>query len=115
DLMQDAYVRLLEYCQAGAEIREPEAVLVRTVQRLALNYERNQHRDLYVDEQPEDLVLNDPGPLPEEVLAGEQCLDRAKRKLDAVSHKTREVFFMHRIEGYSYEQIAQQTGMPLRA
>ena len=29
DLMQDAFVRLLEYCERGAEVREPEAVLVR--------------------------------------------------------------------------------------
>ena len=33
--MQDALVRLLEYCERGVEVREPEAVLVRTVQRLA--------------------------------------------------------------------------------
>jgi DNA-directed RNA polymerase specialized sigma24 family protein len=30
DLMQDAFVRLLEYCEAGAEVREPEAVLSTT-------------------------------------------------------------------------------------
>jgi len=57
DLMQDALVRLLEYCEHGAEVREPEAVLVRTVQRLAMNHERDEHSDLYVDEPVENLDL----------------------------------------------------------
>src|ERR1700722_19340083 len=74
DLMQDALVRLLEYCDHGAEVREPEAVLVRTVQRLAMNHDRDAHSELYTDQPIEELGLIDPGPTPEEVLSGEQCL-----------------------------------------
>src|ERR1700704_3966788 len=89
DLMQDAVVRLLEYCEQGAEVREPEAVLVRTVQRLAMNRERDAHSDLYVTEPIEDLGLIDPSPVPEEVLSGDQCLEEMRRTLDAVSRRTR--------------------------
>jgi RNA polymerase sigma factor (sigma-70 family) len=113
DLMQDALVRLLEYCNHGAEVREPEAVLVRTVQRLAMNYDRDAHSDLYADQPIEELGLIDPGPTPEEVLSGEQCLDRLRKTLDAVSRKTREVFFLQRLHGFSYAQIARQMDMPI--
>jgi RNA polymerase sigma factor (sigma-70 family) len=114
DLMQDAYVRLLEYCRSGAEVREPEALLVRTVQRLSMNFDRDEHRDLYAVSPVEALQhLIDPEPNPLEVLEAQQCLDKATRALDAVSRRTRDVFFMHRLGGLTYAQIAQQTGMPV--
>jgi len=113
DLMQDALVRLLEYCERGVEVREPEAVLVRTVQRLAMNHERDAHSDLYVDEPVENLDLVDPRATPEEVLSGEQCLEEIRRTLDAVSRRTREVFFMQRLHGFSYAQIARQMDLPV--
>lgn len=112
DLMQDALVRLLEYCERGADVREPEAVLVRTVQRLAMNRDRDAHSELYAQQPIEELELIDPSPTPEEVLSGEQCLDRLRKTLDAVSRRTREVFFMHRLHGFSYAQIARQMDMP---
>ena len=113
DLMQDALVRLLEYCERGAEVREPEAVLVRTVQRLALNHDRDMHADLYTDQPIENLGLIDPSPTPEEVVSGEQCLDELTRTLDTVNHRTREVFFLHRLHGFGYAQIAKQMDMPV--
>lgn len=114
DLMQDAYVRLLEYCRKGAEVREPEALLVRTVQRLSLNFDRDEHRDLYASSPVESLQhLIDPEPDALEFLEAQQCLDKATRALDAVSRRTRDVFFMHRLGGLTYAQIAQQTGMPI--
>jgi len=113
DLMQDAFVRLLEYCEGGAEVREPEAVLVRTVQRLSVNHHRDAHRDLYVKQSVEDLALPDPNPAPEEVLAAAQCLEKMRATLDSLGRRTRDVFFLQRLYGFSYAQIAQQTGMPV--
>jgi len=113
DLMQDAMLRLLEYCNRGAEVREPEAVLVRTVQRLAINHARDAHSDLYVEQPVEQLDLADPRPTPEEVLSGEECLNGLIETLDAVGRRTREVFFMHRLHGFSYAQIAYQLEMPV--
>src|SRR5437879_3587000 len=113
DLMQDAFVRLLEYCERGTEVREPEAVLVRTVLRLSINQDRDAHHDLYVKESIENLVLIDPGPVPEEVLAADQCLEEMRQALDSVSRRTREVFFLQRLYGLSYAQIGQQMGLPV--
>jgi len=113
DLMQDATVRLLEYCKHGVEVREPEAVLVRTVRRLAINHHRDAHSDLYTDQPPEKFEVIDPGPTPEEVVLGEQCLNELRKTLDAVSRRTREVVFLQRINGFSYAQIARQMQIPV--
>ncbi len=87
--------------------------MVRTVQRLAINHTRDAHADLYIREPLETLELIDPSPTPEEVLSGEQCLDELRKTLDGVSRRTREVFFLHRLHGFSYAQIARQMEMPL--
>ena len=113
DLMQDAVVRLLEFTEQEVGVREPEAVLVRTVQRLAMNHDRDSHADLYADQPVEKLGLVDFGPGPEEVLAGEQCLEEMRTTLDAVNRRTREVFFMHRLHGLRYAQIAERMQMPV--
>ena len=113
DLMQDAYVRMLEYCKKGSEVRQPEALLVRTVQRLSLNFDRDEHHELYSKAPLDTLGIIDPQPSPLEVLEGQECLDEATRTLDTIGRRTRDVFFMHRLEGLSYAQISRQTGMPI--
>ncbi len=114
--MQEAFVRMQEYCQRGGQVRQPEGFLVRTVLRLAINARRDEHRDLYADENVEELTLVlDTNPMPDEVLACDQCLERMRNALDAVSRRTRDVFFMHRLDGLSYAQIAQQMGLSISA
>lgn len=114
--MQDAFLRMQEYCDKGGEVQQPEAFLVRTVLNLSLNAQRDQHRDLYVDKSVEELTfVVDTNPTPDEVLAGEQCLRRMRDALDAVSRRTRDIFFMHRLDGMSYTQIAQVTGISVSA
>lgn len=112
DLMQDAFVRVLEYCEKGVEVRQPEALLVRTVQRLSMNFDRDEHRDLYSPEPVERLVLIDQSPAPDEMVAAAERMEAVRRKLDAVSRRTREIFFLHRLDGLTYGQIARQLGMP---
>lgn len=70
DLIQQAFLKLQEYCDRGGEVRQPEGFLIRTVLRLAINARRDEHRHLYVDTQVEELThLVDSHPTPDEVLA----------------------------------------------
>lgn len=116
DLMQDAFLRMQEYCDKGGEVQQPEAFLVRTVLNLSLNAQRDQHRELYADENVEELTfVVDTNPSPDEVIAGEQCLRRMRDALDVVGRRTRDIFFMHRLDGMSYAQIAQATGISVSA
>src|SRR5262245_12832535 len=85
DLIQDAFLKMQEYCQRGGQVRQPEGFLTRTVLRLAANARRDEHRELYCEEQVEDLTLIvDTTPRPDEVLEGDQCLERMRGALDAV-------------------------------
>jgi RNA polymerase sigma factor (sigma-70 family) len=116
DLIQDAFVKMQEYCKRGGKVQKPEGFLVRTVLRLAANARRDAHRDLYTEEPVEELtLLIDTNPTPDEVLAGQQCLMRMRGALDAVSPRTREVFFMQRIEGLSYAEIAARMDVSVSA
>jgi len=105
-----------EYCERGGQVRQPESFLVRTVLRLASNARRDAHRELYCEEPPESLMLIvDATPTPDEVLAADQCLESMRDSLDAVSRRTRDVFFMQRLDGLSYAEIAQRLGISISA
>ena len=114
DLIQQAFLKMQEYCERGGQVHQPEGFLVRTVLRLAMNARRDEHRDLYAHENVEELTLIlDTNPTPDEVLAGDECLKRMSDALDSASRRTREIFFMHRLDGFSYAQIARQTGLSI--
>lgn len=116
DLIQQAFLKLQEYCERGGEVRQPEGFLVRTVLRLAINARRDEHRNLYVATQVEELThLVDTGPTPDEVLAHDQCLQRMREALNGLNHRTRTIFLMHRHNEMSYSQIAQHVGVSVSA
>jgi len=116
DLIQEAFLKMHEYCEKGGEVREPEGFLVRTVLRLSMNATRDAHRDLYAEQNVEELTLFiDTNPTPDEVLAGQQCLERMRDALDSVGPRTRDVFVMHRLTGLSYSQIAHHMGLSISA
>lgn len=115
DLIQEGIVRVYEYRARGGEVREPEALLVRTVARLSINERRDSHRNLYSGRILEDLTLIDSGLGPEEILDVQQRLDRVMHVLRTVPPRTREVFLLHRLAGLSQDEIAKQLGITVSA
>lgn len=116
DLLQEAFLRMQEYCQRGGEVRQPEGFLMRTALRLAVNANRDAHHELYCDPPAEDLAqIADGAPTPDEVLTGHQCLMRMRAALEAASPRTREVLFMQRLDGMSYAEIAERLGISVSA
>jgi|HubBroStandDraft_1064217.scaffolds.fasta_scaffold707142_1 RNA polymerase sigma factor (sigma-70 family) len=115
DLVQEAYVRLQVYCKEGGTVREPEAFLVRTVLNLSIDARRRDRRDLYENQSVEDLYLVDLSPSPDEVFAAEQRLMKIRCSLEGLSERTQEVFFLHRLEGFSYAEIAQRLRVSVSA
>jgi RNA polymerase sigma-70 factor (ECF subfamily) len=115
DLIQEAFLRVKVYCDEGGQLKVPEAFLVRTVLNLARDAREREHRELYSEQRIETLLLPDDGPTPEEMLAAEDRLRELERTLDAISPRTREVFFMHRLDGLSYAQIAAHMDVSVSA
>jgi RNA polymerase sigma-70 factor (ECF subfamily) len=114
DLIQEAFLRLHVYCQSQ-EVQQHEAFLTRTVLNLSVDRHRREHRELYVKDSPEDLMLADLRPTPDEDLAAEQRLSLASGVLDGLPPRTREIFLMHRLDGYGCAQIATAFGISLSA
>lgn len=114
DLIQDAFLSLHSYCQK-AEVRSTEGFLVRAVLNRSISLNRDQHRDRYVDEPLDVLPLTDQGPAPEEVISADQRLERITRALESVGPRTRDMFLMHRLWGFSYPEIAKQLGVTVSA
>jgi RNA polymerase sigma factor (sigma-70 family) len=115
DLVQEAVVRLFAYTRKAGEVRNTEAFLTRTAMNLAVDLHRSSRRDRFEPEPVEVLELLDLGPAPDEVFAAEQRLQRMKEALDRVSRRTREVFFMHRLQGLSHAEIANNLGVTTSA
>jgi RNA polymerase sigma factor (sigma-70 family) len=115
DLVQEAFVRMQVYCQQGGTVRQPEAFLARTVLNLAVDVRRRDRRDLYEKQSVEDLYLIDLSPAPDEVFAAEERLLKIRRTLEALSERTQAAFFLHRLEGFSYAEIAQRLGVSVSA
>jgi RNA polymerase sigma-70 factor (ECF subfamily) len=115
DVIQDAFLRLQVYYQQGGEVREPEAFLVRTAMRLAINSRRDTRRRVRAEGRVRALRLIDTEPAPEDLVAAEQSVHALALKLDAVSPYTREVFLLHRVDGLSYAQISKPYGMSIKA
>ena len=108
DLIQEAMLRLHLYGQAVPVVNE-EAFLRHTVINLAIDQHRRDRLDLRNEVPIDDLndrsLLIAHASTPEETLEAQQRLSSVRAVLDAVSIRTREIYFAHRA-GYSYAEIA---------
>lgn len=107
DLIQEAFLRLQQY-RHDHVVRQPEAFLVRTVLNLSVDLQRQRRITNLSPGGLDTVPLIDPSPSPDVALVGQQRLQRFRAGLLAISPRQREVFILHRIEGYSFPQIAQQ-------
>jgi RNA polymerase sigma factor (sigma-70 family) len=108
DLIQEAMLRLHLYGQEVPVVNE-EAFLRHTVKNLSIDQHRRDRPDLRKEVPLEELdarsPLIAPDSTPEETLEAQQRLNRIRAVLEAVSLRTREIYFAHRA-GYSYAEIA---------
>lgn len=110
DLIQEAFLRLQQY-HRDHPVKHTEAFLVRTVLNLLTDQRRKARLANIVPGALESLPLPDPGPQQDAVFDGQKRLRRFKAGLRELSPRRREVFILHRIEGYSFAQIAQRLGI----
>jgi len=107
DLIQEAFLRLQQYRDQHT-VQHPEAFLVRTALNLSADLRRERGIAGVVPGGLESLALIDPRPTPDVALAGQERLLRFERGLRELSPRQREVFLLHRLDGFSYPQIARQ-------
>jgi len=114
DLVQEAWVRLACYERECMPVRDPEQFLLRTAVNLAIDLRRVQasHGEPV---QVHEVVLVDTAPSPEAVVLGRERLDRASRCLGGMTPRTRDIFLAHRLDGQTYQEIADHQGLSVSA
>lgn len=110
DLMQEAFLRLQLYCR-DTTVHNSEAFLVRTALNLSAMQGRRAQVGRSVTDEDEVLAVMDSAPAPDEVYAAQQRVSRVKAGLQRLGPRSREAFLLHRLEGLSYVQIAEQLGI----
>lgn len=114
DLVQESFARLADaWVKRGAEIENPGAYLstiASNVLRDRAKIERR--RSLAGHISADDVPLA--GPDPVAALEARDQLARVEASLARLSPKTRAIFLAHRVEGMSYKDIANRTGLSLK-
>lgn len=106
DLVQEALLRLEQYCQSGNEVQSAKAFLWRTLNNLQVSEHRQEQPYREGRTSLEAAKLLDPAPRPDDVFLAHQCLKLTQEVLDRVSRRTRDIFFLHRLGGLSHAEIA---------
>ena len=115
DLVQEAVLRLHAYTHQGGQVQNQEAFLTRTALNLAIDDHRHSRSDSYESEPVENLDLPDLEPAADEVFAAEQRLMKMWKALEGANPRTRDVFFMHRLYGFSHAEIARRLSISVSA
>jgi RNA polymerase sigma-70 factor (ECF subfamily) len=106
DLVQESFL-ILAHTGETTEIASPRSFLFKTAGNLAVDYIRHHkviarhlEKELpFADETQNDTL--------EQQLSEAEWLDLLKQALNNLPSRTRDVFIMSRLYGYSYKQIAQ--------
>ena len=113
DLVQEAMLRLHLYEKSDVVVNE-EAFLKHAVHNLAIDHYRRDRsivsRQVQIEDVERQHPLIAPSPTPDQVFDSQQRLDRLTALLDAVSRRTREIYFAHRA-GYTHAEIANEMGI----
>jgi RNA polymerase sigma-70 factor (ECF subfamily) len=96
----------MQYCREGREIRDPERFLTRTALNLSSNLRDLEHREMYVSSPVDELAIEDRTFAPDDTASADETLERLQHALDALEPRTRAVYTMHRLQGLTYDQIA---------
>lgn len=109
DLAQDTFVRILLGAQT-APLREPRAYLNTVASRLCGEYFRRQALERAYLESLEGIEAH-LHPSPEHRLLILEALDAVGQVLDGLGSRVREVFLLSQLDGLTYPQIADRTGL----
>ncbi|WP_347986022.1 sigma-70 family RNA polymerase sigma factor [Methylomonas sp. AM2-LC] len=106
DILQDAYLRLSNRLPAET-IDNPRAFVYRIVANLVIDYQRLSVNRLSLDVDDE-VIQNIPDmlPGPDKHYLHQQRLAAINKAMHELPELCRKVFYLHRVEGYSYTQVA---------
>lgn len=113
DFVQESFVRLAARSAGHPPIASPAGYLI----RIAVNLLRNPHEAKRRRARDQQLAFDDlaHGAVdPHARLEARDMLQRLDKAVLRLKPKTRMIFIAHRVEGLSYAQIAERTGLSVK-
>lgn len=109
DVVQEAYIRFTAAI-IGGKVESPVSYLYRIVRNLAIDVTRRASFEHFPEQ---EALARIPSPAPgiEEALLYRDELRILKAALDELPGRTRDIFIMHRVEGRTLQEIADQFGL----
>jgi RNA polymerase sigma-70 factor (ECF subfamily) len=112
DLVHDAFARLLGSASVR-ELRKPEAFLNRIMRNLLIDRARRlTHKAIHVPLEGADEPATPPAQADAVEIA--ELREQYRTAVEALPDRMRSVFVLHRIEGFSYKEIAVQLDISTR-
>lgn len=103
DVVQEAWLR---FAAAQGAIAQPAAYLYRIVRNLALDHVRRDRTDATGDDDSWLDSVADQAPGPEAHAVSRNELQRVGEALERLPERTRRVFELYRLQGYTLQQVA---------
>jgi RNA polymerase sigma-70 factor, ECF subfamily len=115
DVVQDAYLRALKYFDGfrGAEAQDGRAWLLTIVRNTAFNWRRRYRQEASTAEFDEQLHSGSVEDVhPDAALSDASARESLHQAIDRLPAEFREVIVLREIQGLSYKEIAEVTGVP---
>lgn len=113
DLVQEAFLRLSRIDLRGGVIARPEAYLRQIARNLLRDRAKIAHRHSeHLHVSIEDVAILDADEVRR--LEARDSLARIETAMGRMKPKTREIFMAHRLDGLSYAEIAERTGLSVK-
>ena len=115
DVVQQVFARFIGLDdRRRTEIGSPEAYLRRSAANLVIDQAKVAARHFEASHLPPD-EIDLPGPDQIAALEARDMLHRLEVAMRRLKPRTREIFLAHRIDGYSYSEIAALTGLSVKS
>lgn len=119
DVLQDAYVRVLEYSQNSPKIDNPAAFLHRIARNLAIDHIRWRQRKArvcFASDDSDDIRsqvqnVRSHEPRVDEVMEQEEILQTVLTAVSQLPVKCREAYLLSRVEERTYREISVKVGL----
>jgi RNA polymerase sigma factor (sigma-70 family) len=119
DVIQDAYVRVLEYSQSSSQIDNPVAFLHRVARNLAIDHIRWRQRTARIYVAPDDSEhirsqvqnVHSHERRADEMLEQDQALEAVLNVVSKLPPKCRDAYLLSRIEERTYREISARVGL----
>lgn len=107
DAVQELYLKLWESGDGLDGIRFPKAYAIRMLKNLCLDRMRKARHESFPEQLPQAGYM----PTVDDTIDAKTRLNKVLEAVKALPERQRKVLIMRTVDGLSYEQIAQRTGM----